>query len=66
MPLRPRRSDAASGSGPAYPSEAAAARTRSRVASDTGVLPLKTTDAVDGETPAVRATSAIVGRRVMS
>jgi hypothetical protein len=28
-------------------------------------LPLKTTDAVDGDTPAVRATSAIVARRVL-
>lgn len=36
------------------------------MASDTGVLPLKTTDAVDGETPASRATSAIVARRVLT
>ncbi len=30
-----------------------------------GVLPLKTTDAVDGETPASRATSEMVARRVL-
>ena len=34
-------------------------------ASETAVLPLKTTDAVDGETPASRATSAMVARRVL-
>jgi len=31
-----------------------------------GVLPLKTTDAVDAETPAARATSLMVARRVLT
>jgi hypothetical protein len=61
-PLRPRRSDAASGSGPAYPSSAAAASTRSRVSGATFGLPENASDAVDGETPACAATAASVGR----
>ena len=63
-PLRPRRSDAASGSGPAYPSAAAASSTRSRVAGATRGLPENASDAVEGDTPARAATVASVGRAV--
>ena len=66
MPLRPRRRDAARGSGPVYPSRAAASVTRRRVASETGVFPLNTTDAVEGETAASRATSEMVARRLVT
>ena len=62
MPERPRRSERARGSGPAYPSSDAAASTRSFVASDTGPEPLNASEAVDAETPALAATSASVGR----
>jgi hypothetical protein len=65
MPERPRRREAARGSGPVYPRAEAASSTRRRVASETGVFPLNTTDAVEGETPASRATSAMVALRVL-
>jgi hypothetical protein len=61
-PERPRRRERARGSGPSYPSSAATARMRWRVSSETGPLPLKASDAVDGATPAARATAARVGR----
>ena len=63
-PARPWRSELASGSGPAYPSSVAAARTRAAVASATGPLPLKTSEAVLIDTPARSATSRSVTLRV--
>jgi len=48
--------------GEAPPGPAAAASTRSFGASDTGPEPLKASDAVDADTPALAATSASVGR----
>src|SRR3954447_2925262 len=64
-PLRPRRSDAATGSGPAYPSCCAAAKTRSRVAGAMRLLPENASEAVDWDTPAAAATAASVGRSDM-
>ena len=61
-PARPWRSDEASGLGPAKPSSAAAAFTRSAVVAATGPLPLKTSEAVDTDTPARSATVRRVGR----
>ena len=61
-PERPCRRDDARGSGPAYPSSSAAARTRATVSGATGPLPLKASEAVEVDTPAACATARRVGR----
>ena len=65
-PLRPVRSEAATGLGPAYPSSSAARSTRSTVAGATLEEPANASDAVDGETPARAATVLSVARSAIA